>query len=500
MSHLDLGKCMIHNFRRRLIQIVAFTTMLGVGTTLVLVVSARLRAERDVRAAMADIAAVDPNWTFEAIASRRPDIVPEKNGASRVEAVAAVLPRDWPRWHRPPGRKDVPAKIVDEPAGPDLLADIHKELNEKVLYRDARLALDVCAAELLRIELHRAGEALKASQALDQCLEGRFKVDYRDLLWGSSVDHFLMCRSVAELLQWDGVQQCQRGDAKGACRAALRIAAVARALGDELSLMDQRLRMSITSQAAEATERGLSVGAAESELLKRLQEVFEDEDRDLPGRLLHAARAQRALTHRMLQAVYDGRLSRERLAKVFMVNWETGTMWRRHSTFLSATSLCQQHAAFLREATEEIEAWQRPWDPINAPAGLRICLDGGDDWYKNFLGTLENCKFQMAWRQATLRCAATALACERYRMDHGRWPKALPELTPQYLKEIPRDPYRQAPIQMVRKQDGLVAYSVGRDGVDDGGVIDRENIWKEGTDFGVTLIDLANRKLKQTAK
>jgi hypothetical protein len=62
-----------------------------------------------------------------------------------------------------------------------------------------------------------------------------------------------------------------------------------------------------------------------------------------------------------------------------------------------------------------------------------------------------------------------AVALERYRLAHGRFPEKLGELTPTYLAAIPRDLFDGNPLRY-RLVDGKpVVYSIGIDGDDDGG-------------------------------
>lgn len=69
-----------------------------------------------------------------------------------------------------------------------------------------------------------------------------------------------------------------------------------------------------------------------------------------------------------------------------------------------------------------------------------------------------------------------ALAIEVYRAEHGAPPAALDALTPGVLAEPPRDPHARDGRYVYRHDDtspfGYVLYSVGPDGVDDGGVRD----------------------------
>lgn len=64
----------------------------------------------------------------------------------------------------------------------------------------------------------------------------------------------------------------------------------------------------------------------------------------------------------------------------------------------------------------------------------------------------------------------TAIALKRYQLQHGQWPDQLSELVPQFLAVIPQDAMTGQPLPYHRKSDGTyVLYSVGNDGVDNGG-------------------------------
>lgn len=63
-----------------------------------------------------------------------------------------------------------------------------------------------------------------------------------------------------------------------------------------------------------------------------------------------------------------------------------------------------------------------------------------------------------------------ALALHAFQSEHGRYPAALSELTPAYLKKLPDDPFAvQGTFQYRRKGNTYLLYSVGPDGKDDGG-------------------------------
>jgi hypothetical protein len=71
--------------------------------------------------------------------------------------------------------------------------------------------------------------------------------------------------------------------------------------------------------------------------------------------------------------------------------------------------------------------------------------------------------------RAHLELAKTALALERYRLARGKVPERLEELVPQYLKEVPSDPFDGNPIRYRRADPGYCLYSIFEDGQDNGG-------------------------------
>ena len=72
---------------------------------------------------------------------------------------------------------------------------------------------------------------------------------------------------------------------------------------------------------------------------------------------------------------------------------------------------------------------------------------------------------------ALARMAATALAIRLYELDHGRRPEGLLELVPEYLGEAPVDPFADdgRPLGYLPHAPKPILYSVGPDGVDNGG-------------------------------
>jgi hypothetical protein len=71
---------------------------------------------------------------------------------------------------------------------------------------------------------------------------------------------------------------------------------------------------------------------------------------------------------------------------------------------------------------------------------------------------------------ATKQLAISAIALKRFHLQNGHYPEELRTLVPKYLREVPRDPADGQPLRYHKNADGtFLLYSVGEDGVDDGG-------------------------------
>jgi hypothetical protein len=71
--------------------------------------------------------------------------------------------------------------------------------------------------------------------------------------------------------------------------------------------------------------------------------------------------------------------------------------------------------------------------------------------------------------QAQLRAVRVALSVERYRIANGALPESLGALVPKFLTAVPTDPFDGQPLRYKKLANGYVVYSIGEDGVDNGG-------------------------------
>lgn len=80
--------------------------------------------------------------------------------------------------------------------------------------------------------------------------------------------------------------------------------------------------------------------------------------------------------------------------------------------------------------------------------------------------------------QAQLRVSRTGLALLRHKLAHGAYPASLDQIDPQFLSEIPLDPFTGQPLVYRPEGDGFVLYSLGDNLADDNGAPESpDNHW-----------------------
>lgn len=108
------------------------------------------------------------------------------------------------------------------------------------------------------------------------------------------------------------------------------------------------------------------------------------------------------------------------------------------------------------------------WEPSPAlPSGW----DRTRYWItRHLLPALDKIQQKASMTEAQRELAVAAIAIKRYQLRHGRLPDNLEALVPEFLSALPRDWFAGAPLHFAPRGDAsFLLYSVGADGVDDGG-------------------------------
>jgi hypothetical protein len=448
-------------------------------------------ADRQLAEAIAETDRLDPDWRLEQIEEKRTTFTPEENAAEAVLAAYRLLP---PRWPSPPPPVPPAAGAAGAEAAEDgdlipPTAGHVAPLDDRVSGLPPEVQLDDALIHDLRAELDgdKIKAALAATEPLSRQTGGRYSVT-----WGPNPmltpQPCQEVRPVATLLQMRAMLQDQDGEADDALGTARRILIAGRSIGDQPGLISQLVRVAAHTVAVQVLERAMAQGLPSGDALARTQRLLaEDAAEPL---LVYALRGERAFQHRFLEGVASHDPA---------VVGTAGSLRNRFDRFRLLNKVRHYHPAMLRMFLRAVEIARR--EPEEQAEALRQLEEevqqdaGGDDDLMHLLMPALG-KLAAAFRrdQAVLRGAVVGLALERYRLDKGRWPKELTELVPDYLPAVPKDPFDGRPLRYRPLADGVIVYSVGPDGRDDGGALNRRNVIAAGTDLGFRLWDVTARR------
>jgi hypothetical protein len=304
-------------------------------------------------------------------------------------------------------------------------------------------------------------------------------------------------QKVEQLLAWDALNHLRENDPTAALVSTRAILNTGRSLGDEPMLQSCLVRAETHLLAIGILERTLSDTQPGEADLAAMQGALDAEAAE--PLLLLAARGERAGIHALLWAFEQGQLKTSDLVSAGDVTQQTlgdKLLVVLHDKNLSARPAFEQsHAWLLLYLTEFVEIAKLPLEEqkprlekldarrATAPPGARKLMPAAHSM---------DVLFQKS--QALLRSAGVALAVERHRLAKGAWPEQLTDVAPEFLPSVPADPFDGKPLRYKKKANGVVIYSIGPDGADNGGDFATVNTFRPGTDIGFRLWNVDKRR------
>jgi len=434
----------------------------------------RRSGQKKLDAATAKLDADDPGWRLEDIVAEHNSKVPpaESNSALKAVAIVGRLPKaDDP--------EQSPWKLRER-------IDTARSQNERPDPRDwSALEKHYPAWEPGMIELRQWTAATP---------RGRFKFEYAG---GSPLDIRIQnshdVRTALSVLSWDSLHHAYGGRADRALASALSGLHLTRSVDFEPIFFAYLVRLRCVIQVMNSVAQTLAwcPNAADAALAP-LQDSMLFESTSAPVR--PSLRGERAYMHKSMVmadrgeiSIYDDRshgTRRERLQHQY------------HRQFLP------NQAAFALERFDELSALLVLPDPEKTTAFQQWTLPLRNR--ENFLGVTLLRPVVSVVATAEIRhrarclCTAAGIACERYRLKHGKWPAKLDDLTEFGMPQNLLDPFDGQPLRYSLLDDGAVVYSVDEDGRDDGGeVVRREGRPK---DVGFRLWNPDRRKVPMPAR
>jgi hypothetical protein len=346
-------------------------------------------------------------------------------------------------------------------------------------------------------------EALTLARSLRDFPEGRFPVQVQVEFFATRLPHLQSLRNAGWLLELDAEQQLHRSHTHVAAQDIDATLHAGDALRDENVLVSQIVRIALRGIAVRRVERLLGMSEPNESTLARLQAHLTAEATERPA--VVGLRAERAVVSRFFDALAgpnsplasfleNDRISRRR---------EPGT-WACLNAWLHSYRVPGQHAEYLRWMNAAIAIVELPpeqqtvrWTLYeqDMKADIRSRPQSPGDLALLFIPQAWGVGEAGLRDQAHLNCAVATLAVERFRRAKQRWPETLAELVPAYLPAVPVDPYSGKPLLYKRFDDGVAIYSVGKNGVDDGGLIlAAKNAREPDADLGLRLWDPPKRR------
>ncbi len=424
--------------------------------------------DRRLHAVTRALDAHEGGWRLEELQRRRATVPDEENAARVVSAVAEALPRRFVQGFYAQSERGAARSGGDYGGAAKSLQTLGP--------RD-KLTLD--QAEFLRAALQKSARALAVARRLADYDRGRFQIEHSPS--GSApAPNDLGIRRTVFLLRHDALlslHEGRPGDGLRACRAVL---AAGRALGDEPAPAYQVLRWECWDEALQLLDRALSQAAPPDEDLRRTQRLLETEAAEPLE--LHLLQSELAFCHLRFSALEAGHVtlfeSRYSPPVAQVLDW------------LARDAVKFPHAGALEYLARRIAVARLPTS--DRPAALKNLEQEcrADAMLGMALGEWRSGRLLKSAQHGKTRLwtAAAAVAAERYRARHGRWPDTLSDLVPAYLAAAPDDSYTGLPLRYRRHAEGVVVYSVGRDGRDNLGQINASPD-APGSDVGFRLWD-----------
>jgi hypothetical protein len=453
---------------RKLLWIILASFLLIPAVPLALRLYHSWSAARNLEATLAEIDNLDPGWRLEDLDASRQAIAHRENGARQVLAASELLPAKW--FHTP----------------------FYYELEnfEPPQLLDDRLAADVRAV----LDKHRP--AVRIARSLARSPRGSYPIRWTEDALSTLIPHLDNVRSVNRLLVWDAMLRAHDNDLNEAWASSQAALNTARSIGDEPIMISQLVRLACGQVAVQSMERVLAHGKVSEHALARMQQLLEDEARE--PFFLRVARAERATLHRVFTCLEEGKITIDQLPGPPSPK----TVAEQISDFFTGRTGKRAHVRTLNYLTEAVQITKLPPEDQEARfQKLEVTVDSAPSLARQLLPAFNKMRGAHKRCLAQLRSAFTAIAVERYRVVHGQWPKGLGGLVPVQLQRVPSDPFDGKPLRFRRLKNSIVIYSIGPDGKDNGGTIDRKLPLAPGTDLGFQLWDPSKRRqLAEPAK
>jgi len=316
--------------------------------------------------------------------------------------------------------------------------------------------------------------AMELIYDITNAASSRYPIQYADGP-NAQLPHLADLKAMALLFAEGAVLKADQNNPPGAFQDITASIKLSRSLDNEPILISQLVSAAMFTITSESLERVLARVSLSDAELAQLQDDFKNAE--ATNRFWMAMVGERAFDGDMLRMLQE-----DPRAFIIMANKgasqgeqtdvpirNPGIGWRTIGFFQ------RDREYFLRAMDEYISALAKtPPESLSSTNRLEtIQTKAHDGWYlmsSMFLPSFSKVIARDADMRARLRTAVAATAVERWRIAHqGQIPDSLEQLVPAFLPSVPNDPFDGHPLRFKKLEKGYVIYSVGPNGVDDGG-------------------------------
>jgi hypothetical protein len=337
-------------------------------------------------------------------------------------------------------------------------------------------------AAKLREELASNADAAAESRKMLRYPTGRFALEYAPGYLSTKLALQQNGRAAAQLLVMDAYDALEEMQPERALQSIQAILNVGHCFDDEPLMISQLIRMAMQSMAVRCLERTLAQGPVADSELARLQPALAEEAAS--DAFLVAMRGERAGMYEYFNFLVSSNMtvpSAIRAASGSRANdW---SLWDPILDLPMRTVVYRSNAWLVQFQTKIVNAARIPGS-ARYQALRELDLEFREfakthDYDRSMAKLMAAAVMKIAEAERRIdtqfSCAVAALAAERFRLKHERWPIDLNELAvAQFLPAVPEDLYTGQPLLLRRAADGIVIYSVGKDGNYQGDALDRQ--------------------------
>jgi hypothetical protein len=306
----------------------------------------------------------------------------------------------------------------------------------------------------------------------------------RDYTGSIGVANLVAIREVAQFLHHITMYDLRRGELSLVHQDLLALIGMAHLHAESWTIVDQMIRSVAASLAADAVWNALQAPGWTDQQLGELQNRL--------ARLSFFK--ERAQSYRAERAMFGLRMYNEmktnrnsassgRLADLPEDAW--GFLWKSFWADEDLLMYCRCHQLWIDSMqTLAISGSYRQIAPLLADAQKHL---------DRKLSGIQKCRYpfsrvalpnilrgqdSLVKYESSRQLAIAAIALKRFEIRHGRQPRDLQELQPEFLSELPVDFYDGKPVRYRIEAGGaFTLYSVGADFQDDGGAPGKDLLW-----------------------